>query len=247
MYLAVGSNTKPTPKRKKSKIFPEHRQQTSKTDNVINRAGGDFIRKITQRTNTKFSNFSEFPTPIQEKQVKLNQHKKDELSKLRSRTVKRRFKNTSKSKGKKNTKKLKYYNIITDLQRKPKVSPRKLCWDFCNSEIVNSNVPQSVLSNLAISKYEKTDSDSVIPEEDIVFSASKKLDGQIAPNTYGNIRSKNMYQNSKYTKTDATRTDTKSLKQTYSRENSLSSNRSNWFSKMQSLPRHPTNQSKSSK
>lgn len=220
---------------------------TSKTDNIYNRDGGQFIRKITQRTNTKFSNFSEHQTPLQSKQVKMAQTTKVEGPKIRSRTVKNRFKSNSKGRGQKNRHNLKYYNIITNLQRKPKVSPRKLCCDFCNTEIVNSNAPPSVLSNLAISKLEKTDTESVIPEEDISLQAQKVIDRQATTHVNNKFGSKNMNQYSRYTKTDATRTDTKSYKKTFSRENSMSSNPSNCFSKKRSLPRKPTSHSRSSK
>ena len=100
-YLAVGPGSKPIPQRKKSKIYAENRQFTSKTDDVYFRDGGEYIRKITQRTNTKISNFSEFPTPIQEeKQVKLNQTKENTFSKFRSRTVKKKNKNLSRLRSK---------------------------------------------------------------------------------------------------------------------------------------------------
>jgi hypothetical protein len=99
---------------------------TSKTDDIYTREGGEYIRKITQRTNTKYSNFSEFPNPIKERQVKLNQLKEDPSSKFRSRTVKRKNKGASKLGIKKVTPR-RNKNIITDLQRKTKYSPQKLC------------------------------------------------------------------------------------------------------------------------
>lgn len=126
--LAVGPTLKPNPKRKKSKLFNENRQYTSKTDDVYFRDGGEYIRKITQRTNTKISNFSEFPTPIQEKPVKLVQQQEDNYGKYRSRTVKRKNKGLNKFGGKITAKKnpnLKYYNIVTDLQ-KQKITPKNL-------------------------------------------------------------------------------------------------------------------------
>lgn len=100
-YLAVGPGVKPIPYRKKSKIFSQDRQFTSKTDDIYFREGGEYIRKITQRTNTKVSNFSEFPTPIQEeRQIKLNQTKENISSKFRSRTVKKNNKGQSRLRNK---------------------------------------------------------------------------------------------------------------------------------------------------
>lgn len=169
LYLAVGPEFKQPQSLRKSKIYPQNRQLTSKTEDIYNREGGEYIRKITQRTNTKISNFSEFPNQVKEKQVKLNPTKEDTLSKFRSQTVKRKNKGASKL-GKRTTPQkkhnLKYYNIVTDLQRKPKVSPRRLCCDFCNSEIVKSNLEPSDASNLAISKFGRTNTGSVISEED---------------------------------------------------------------------------------
>lgn len=130
LYLAVGPGNKQLSSIRKSKLYSQNRQLTSKTDDIYNRDGGEYIRKITQRTNTKISNFSEFPNQIKEKTVKLRNEKGDTLSKFRSRTVKRKNKGVSKL-GKMITPRknhnLKYYNIVTDLQRKPKVSPNRLC------------------------------------------------------------------------------------------------------------------------
>lgn len=130
LYLAVGPGGKHNSSTRKSKLYSQSRQLTSKTDDIYNRDGGEYIRKITQRTNTKISNFSEFPNQVKEKQVKLTQEKLNIDAKFRSRTVKRRLKGVSKlgsqsaSKRKHN---LKYYNIITNLQKKPKGSPKRLC------------------------------------------------------------------------------------------------------------------------
>lgn len=124
-YLAVGPVTNQIASNRKSKLYSENRQLTSKTDDIYNRDGGEYIRKITQRTNTKYSNFSEFPHPIKEKTVKLNPANNDNLSKFRSRTVKKRGKGVAKITPRKNHN-LKYYNIVTDLQRKPKVISNKL-------------------------------------------------------------------------------------------------------------------------
>lgn len=250
LYLAVGpGNKNAQPARKQSKLYSQNRQLTSKTDDIYNREGGEYIKKITQRTNTKFSNFSEFPNPIKERQVKLESKRvADEISKYRSRTVKRKNKGGSKL-GKKISPKrnpnLKYYNIITDLQKKQRLSPKRLCCDFCNSEIVKSNVEPSDASNLAISKFGRTNTGSVISEEE-----SSKNDGHKLKNTSRighKLQSKHLCQNSRYTKTDATRTDTKSYKKTYSREGSMSSGRSGCFSKKQSLPRKNNSRSRSSK
>jgi len=97
---------------------------------LYNRGNGGFIKKITQRTNTKISNFSEFPQPIKEKQVKLNNIKPESSNKFRSKTVKRRNKIGSKLGNKASPRlnhNLKYYNIMTDLQKgKVKISPNKL-------------------------------------------------------------------------------------------------------------------------
>lgn len=124
-YLAVGPRNKLNQNGRKSKLYSQNRQLTSKTDDIYNREGGEYIRKITQRTNTKYSNFSEFPNPVKEKQVKLNHLKEDTLSKFRSRTVKRKNKGSSKLGLKKVTPR-RNKNIITDLQRKTKYSPQKL-------------------------------------------------------------------------------------------------------------------------
>jgi hypothetical protein len=75
------------------------------------------------------SNFSEFPKPVNEKQVKLGNIKPSELTKFRSRTVKKRNKGGSKLGRKKSPIKhnLKYYNIMTDLEKgKIRVSPNRL-------------------------------------------------------------------------------------------------------------------------
>lgn len=128
-YLAVGPSAKQTASTRKSKLYSENRQLTSKTDDIYNRDGGEYIRKITQRTNTKYSNFSEFPHTIKEKPVKLNPAKAAIIPKFRSRTVKKRAKGFGKIGPKVTPRKghkLKYYNIVTDLQKKPKASPNKL-------------------------------------------------------------------------------------------------------------------------
>jgi hypothetical protein len=142
---------------------------------------------------------------------------------------------------------LKYYNIVTDLQRKPKVSPRRLCCDFWNSEIVKSNLEPSDASNLAISKFGRTNTGSVISEEESSKNEHQIWKDQQISHLSTKFNSKNVLQNSRYTKTDATRTDTKSYKKTYSRDNSLSSNMSNCFSKKRSLPRRKNSRSGSSK
>lgn len=105
----------------------------------------------------------------------------------------------------------------------------------------------SEASQLAISKFGRTNTGSVISEE--ASSRRTKSKSKAKPSVHlGNkFNSKNLYQHSRYTKTDATRTDTKSNKQTYSRDNSLSSNRSNNFSKKCSLPRRNNSRSRSSK
>ena len=114
-YLAVG------PRGNRSKIYSQKRQLTNKTDDIETRDGGEYIRKITQRTNTKTSNFSEFPHPPKEKQVKLKHLKDNTLAKFRSRTVKRKNKKAQKLGLQKVTPKknnnLRYYNIVTDLQK----------------------------------------------------------------------------------------------------------------------------------
>lgn len=178
LYLAVGPGAKNNPSARKSKINSQSRQLTSKTDDIYNREGGEYIKKITQRTNTKFSNFSEFPNQVKEKQVKLNSEKLKTESKFRSRTVKRRLKGASKLGSRSASKRqhnLKYYNIITNLQKKPKVSPKRLCWDFWNSEIVKSNADPSEASNLAISKFGRTNTGSVISEEDSSRNGNSKV------------------------------------------------------------------------
>ena len=247
-YLAVGPKNKQNQSNRKSRLFSQNRQLTSKTDDIYTREGGEYIRKITQRTNTKYSNFSEFPNPIKERQVKLNQLKEDPSSKFRSRTVKRKNKGASKLGIKKVTPR-RNKNIITDLQRKTKYSPQKLCCDFWNSEIVRSNVEPSDASHLAISKFGRTNTGSVISEESSSKNGKSKIKAKNAVSLGKKFHSKNIYQNSRYTKTDATRTDTKSWKQTYSREPSLSSNRSNagFYGKKPSLPRHANSRSRSSK
>lgn len=79
-------------------------------------------------------------------------------------------------------------------------------------------------SQLAISKWGRTNTESILSKEDSVkqgqFNAGNNM-------YYTKYTTNNGYQPSKYTKTDATRTDTKSYKQTYSRDNSISSGRSN--------------------
>lgn len=250
--MAVGPNLKPNPKRKKSKLFSENRQYTSKTDDVHIRDGGEYIRKITQRTNTKISNFSEFPTPIQEKPVKLVQPQEEALSKYRSRTVKRKNKGISKFGGKITAKRnpnLKYYNIVTDLQKqKQRIIPKNLCWDFWNSEIVKSNIDPSEASHLAISKFGKTNTESIISEEDSCNNRNQIKKGQMHSKfNSSRLHNKNFKYPSGNAKTDATRTDSKSNKKTFSRENSLSSNRSNWFSKKPSIAANLNNRSISSR
>lgn len=114
-------------------MFVENRQQTSKTENIYNKEGGEYIKKITQRTDTKVSNFSEFPNPVQEKQVKLDQVKEAGILKFRSRTVKRKFKGENKLRKalQDKNRNLKYYNIVTNLQKQPlKLNADKLCCDF---------------------------------------------------------------------------------------------------------------------
>lgn len=144
--------------------------------------------------------------------------------------------------------KLKYYNIITDIQKKPYAegkklkenfdgmgwAPQKLCWDFWNSEIVRSNAEHSEKSNIEISKFGRTNTGSIISEEE--SSKNGRKIGKSLPR--GASKGKgNKFHYSRYTKTDATRTDTKSNKKTYSREPSISSNVSGGFSKKRSLPR----------
>lgn len=249
-YLAVGPRGKESVSGIKSKIYSQNRQLTWKTDDIYSREGGEYIRKITQRTNTKISNFSEFPHPIKERQVKLNQLQAQDLSKFRSRTVKRKNKGMSKFGMKKISplkNNLRYYNIVTDLQKKQRVSPKKLWWDFCNSEIVKSHVDPTDASHLAISKYGRTNTGSVISEEDSSNHGNSKIIINKESKFGNKIVSKNQMQLSRYTKTDITQTDTKSYKKTYSREHSLSSNRSNWFSKKRSLPYKANSRSRSSK
>jgi len=127
LYLAVGPGGKNNNTSRKSKIYSQNRQLTSKTEDIYNRDGGEYIRKITQRTNTKYSNFSEFPNqPVKERQVKLNP---GAIQKFRSRTVKKRNKGTNKlgkNFQKSRQQHLKYYNIVTDLQ-KSKANNNKLC------------------------------------------------------------------------------------------------------------------------
>jgi hypothetical protein len=89
-YLAIGPRGKNSASVKKSKICSQNRQLTCKTDDIYTRESGEYIRKITQRTNTKISNFSEFPHPMKEKQVKLSQIQAQDFAKFRCRTVKRK-------------------------------------------------------------------------------------------------------------------------------------------------------------
>lgn len=239
-YLAVGPRGNQKQSSWKSKIYSKNRQLTSKTEDIYWREGGEYIRKITQRTDTKYSNFSEFPHPPKEKQVKLKQLKGNTLSKIRSRTVKRKNKITSKFGMKKTSAQknnnLRYYNIVTDLQKKPQENNKKLCWDFWNSEIVGSHAAHSEASHFAISKFGRTNTGSIISEED----SSKHgniMDEKNNDSIEKKINSKNIFHHSRYTKTEASRTDTKSFKQTHSREHSISSNKSGQFSKKRSLPR----------
>jgi hypothetical protein len=95
-YLAIGPRGKESASVKKSKICSQNRQLTCKTDDIYTRESGEYIRKITQRTNTKISNFSEFPHPKKEKQVKLSQIQAQDFAKFRSRTVKRKNNSVSK-------------------------------------------------------------------------------------------------------------------------------------------------------
>lgn len=131
-YLAIGPRGNHKLNSRKTKILSKNRQLTSKTDDVGIRDGGEYIRKITQRTNTILSNFSEFPHPKHEKQVKLRHIKENAIGKYRSRTVKRKNKGFHKFRMKKITPRkgnnLKYYNIVTDLQKKSE--GKKLCCDF---------------------------------------------------------------------------------------------------------------------
>ena len=95
-------------------------------------------------------------------------------------------------------------------------------------EIMRSGGPSDA-SHLAASKYGKSDAGSIVSKEDSLKNkhASKFVNKQTL-----HVNNKNKaYQKSRYTKTDATRTDTKSYKQTYSRDNSLSSGRSGMLSK----------------
>lgn len=127
LFLAVETGLKPAAQRK-SKLYSDNRQNTSKTEDLYSKEGGAFIKKITQRTNTKASNFSEFPTPIQEKQVKLGHMKEETILKFRSRTVKRKNKGVSKLRSKVSpvqNRNLKYYNIISGIQNNQlKVTPK---------------------------------------------------------------------------------------------------------------------------
>ena len=172
--------------------------------------------------------------------------------KYRSRTVKRKNKGLSKFGGRISTKRspnLKYYNIVTDLQKKKtRITPKKLWWDFWNSEIIKSNVDPTEASHLAISKFGKTNTESIISEEDSPNNRNNITKGAIQ-NKFNSSRLHSKYLNrpTGNTKTDATRTDSKSNKKTYSRENSLSSNRSNWFSKKPSIPVNFNNRSISSR
>jgi len=104
----------------------------------------------------------------------------------------------------------------------------------------------SEASHLAISKFGRTNTGSVISEED-----SSNHENNVDERNHGligqKIQSKNNLHYSRYTKTEATRTDTKSYKQTYSRDHSISSNRSGYFSKKRSLPRRNYSTSRSSK
>lgn len=95
-YLAIGPRGKESASVKKGKICSQNRQLTCKTDDIYTRESGEYIRKITQRSNTKVSNFSEFPHPMKEKQVKLNQIQAQDFSEFRSRTVKRNNKSMHK-------------------------------------------------------------------------------------------------------------------------------------------------------
>ena len=245
LYLAVGSGVRINNQQRKSKLYSENRQLTWNTDDF--RDTGNFIKKITQRTNTKVSNFSEFPKPIKEKQVKLGRIKSSEQTKFRSRTVKRRNMGTSKL-GKKKTpikKNLKYYNIMTDIQKgKIKVSPNRLWWDFCNLEILRSNGANSDASHLAISKFGQTNTESLLSKDDVGYK--NNLNNVCGRKQHSKkLKNKQGYQKLGYNKTDATRTDTKSFKQTYSRDNSISSGRSGGFSKKLSLNRKDNSNSRS--
>lgn len=248
-FLVVGPRGNQKQSHWKSKIYSQNRQSTSKTEDIYWREGGEYIRKITQRTDTKYSNFSEFPHAPKEKQVKLTKLKGNALSKLRSKTVRRKNKGISKFGMKKITEKknnMRYYNIVTDLQKiKPQENNKKLSWDFWNSEIVQSHVDHSEASHLAISKFGRTNTGSIISEEESSKHGAN-IDEKNNNSIEKKIKSKNIFQYSRYTKTDATRTDTKSLKQAHSRDHSISSNKSGQFSKKRSLPRKFFNNSRSS-
>lgn len=90
---------------------------------------------------------------------------------------------------------------------------------------MKSNGAGSEISHLAISKFGNTNTESLVSKEDLGFNHQN-------------------YQKSRYNKTN-TRTDTKSLKQTYSRDNSLSSGHSGIFSKKQSVNRKDNSNSRS--
>ncbi|CAI2371028.1 unnamed protein product [Moneuplotes crassus] len=249
-YLAIGPRGNQKINSRKTKIYSQNRQLTSKTDDVGTREGGEYIRKITQRTNTIISNFSEFPNHPGERQVKLKHLKPNAIDKYRSRTVKKKGKGNQKlnnhrissRKGNNNQ----YYNVTTNMQKNSTNDSKKLCCDFCNSEIVQSIVEHSEPSHLAISKFGRTNTGSIISEEESSKNGKIKASNRIHKKEDKKMKSKNKVQHSRYTKTDATRTDTKSYKKTYSREPSISSNISGGFSKKRSLPRRNYSPSRSS-
>lgn len=112
---------------------------------------------------------------------------------------------------------------------------------------MRSNFENSEPSHLAISKFGRTNTGSIISEEESSKNGQNINNEENLGTIDSKIKSKNKYHYSKYAKTDATRADTKSYKQTYSREPSISSIRSNCFSKKRSLPRRNYSPGRSSK
>lgn len=97
-----------------------------------------------------------------------------------------------------------------------------------------------------ISKFGQTNTDSIISVED-----SSKHENNLNEQNFGSMRKKIKCKNnlhySRYTKTEVTLTDTKSYRKGNSRELSISSNRSGYFSKKTSLPRRNYSPSRGSK
>lgn len=129
-YLAIGPRGNQKLNSRKTKIYSQNRQLTSKTDDVGTREGGEYIRKITQRTNTIMSNFSEFPHHPGERQVKLKHLKPNAIDKYRSRTVKKKSKGNQKFKNHRGNSRKgnnhQYYNVGTNMHKNSTNESKKL-------------------------------------------------------------------------------------------------------------------------